>query len=813
VRFLAMELVDGESLAERLASSRSGLPVADAVAIATQIGDALQAAHDKGIIHRDLKPANIMLTGDDRVKVLDFGLAKMLDEDRLESASNAAMSPTLSLHATYAGVILGTAAYMSPEQARGKPADKRTDVWAFGCVLYEMLTARRAFEGEDATDTIAAVVRGEPNWGAMPTGLPADVVALLKGCLQKDRRQRFPDIAVPLYLLREGRETVVPAAQAPAVRPPLWRRAFPVVATAALASLLSGAAILLWHRQRAETPPLVTRFTLRLDEGQRFTNPGRSMVAISTDGSQIAYVANERLYLRRLSEFNAVVIPGTESLGGGVTNPAFSPDGRSIVFWAQGVIKRIPVAGGTAIPICEATNPLGLNWYGDALVFAQYPGGILRVSAKGGKPETLIGARTGEAFHNPQLLAGGENVLFTVAPGVTPDWDNADVVVQSLSSGDRKTVLTGVTDGRYLPTGHLVYASGGILYAMRFDPKRLSVTGEAQSVVAGVQRGPIRATVHWTVSSTGTLIYVPGPAMDSLGQNDVATIDRDGRGRLLKLPPAPYESPRVSPDGTRLAIATDDRKQPAIWIYELSGKSALRQLTFGGRNRAPVWSRDGLRVTFQSDREGAPAIFWQPADGTGPAERLTTPSKDTAHFPQSWSADGKHLLFTEVKGGRVSLWTLSLPDKQATPFAGIEDTAVTAAFSPDGRWVAYQAANDTFVQPFPATQAKYGLVTSGIHPFWSADGKELFVVPRARLLAFRVTTEPSFTFSDAVDVPRGALVVRGSATQRNIDIMRDGKSFVGIVDANATDALIGVVPLIHVVEHWFDELKSKTSPQ
>ena len=832
-RFLAMELVEGESLAEHIeglrakgshlraegaSAGQAGLPIDEAIAIARQIAEALEAAHEKGIIHRDLKPANIMLTADGGVKVLDFGLAKVLER---ESSASMAMSPTLSLQATYAGTILGTAGYMSPEQARGKATDKRTDVWAFGCVLYEMITGRRAFEGEDLTDTIAAVVRGEPDWNALPADLPSNVRTIVRRCLEKDRKQRFADIAVVLFLMNEPREAATPLALLAAPRRPLWRRALPVAAVAIIAAAVTGAVA--WALRPSPPAPLVTRFAIPLGEGQQFTNTGRRVLAMSPDGTRIVYEANNRLYSRAMSESEARPIAGTESTQ--TTNPVFSPDGRSIAFWSatsgvSGALKRIAISGGAAVTICQATNPFGMSWDNDEILFGQESQGIMRVSASGGTPERMIAVKSGELAHGPQRLPDGQAVLFTLATGATTGngipgseaWDKAQIVVQSLKSGERKTLVSGGADARYISTGHLVYALGGVVFALRFDPRRLAVAGGPVPIIEGVARARgFTGTAHFVYSDNGSLIFIPGPATTSTGQEDVAFMDRQGAVQPLKLPSGPYEYPRVSPDGTRLAVGTDDGKAAHVWVYDLSGKSARRQLTFGGRNRFPIWSADGQRVAFQSDREGDLALFWQRADGAGTAERLTKPEQGVSHVPESWAPDGKTLLVAVGKGSSFALWAFSMPHKQAAPYGGVEapSSTISAAFSSDGHWVAYShAGSGTLVQPFPATGAKYQISTAS-HPFWSPDGKELFFHARGRFEVSGITTKPSFSFASPIQLPTGNLVEGNSSFERNTDITPDGKRFVGVIAADRMPSGTTSTQQIQVVENWFEELKTR----
>jgi len=695
-----LELVEGPTLADRIAHGPIALD--EALPIARQIAEALEAAHEHSIIHRDLKPANIKVRADGAVKVLDFGLAKALGDDLGGDLSN---SPTISLAATRAGVILGTAAYMSPEQAKGRPVDKRSDVWAFGCVLYEMLTGKRAFDGDDVSDTLAAVLRGAPEWTALPADVPPLIRILLQRCLEKDRRQRIADISTALFVMKELREMPADLTESTAAPRPLWRRAIPILVTAIVVAAVTGAAV--WNL-RSPAPPTVSRSRFILPEGHQFTNPGRLMVAISPDGTQMVYVANNRLYLRSLGELEARPIPGTEIAQGPVWNPVFSPDGGSVAYMTLSggttTIHRIAVGGGTPVTVSRLAStsgsvgyPNGMSWSTDGILFDE-ASRIMRVSADGGTPELLVSVKNNEEAHGPRMLPGGQAVLFTLAAGTGASrWDQAHIVVHSLASGERKTLIEGASDARYLPTGHIVYALGGALFAVPFDERRLEVTGGAVPIVEGVRRaaGGGTGVAHFSVSDTGSLIFIPGPvASTSVARGALALIDRNGDAEPLKLPAGTYESPRVSPDGRHVAYATDDGKDAIVWIYELSGTSVPRRLTFGGRNRFPIWSADGQRIAFQSDRDGDLGIFWQRADGTGTAERLTKPDQGTAHVPEAWSPTGERFSFSLIKESDVSLWMFSLPDKKAAPFGEVRSAdLLNSAFSPDGRWVAYVLPN------------------------------------------------------------------------------------------------------------------------
>jgi serine/threonine-protein kinase len=722
--------------------------------------------------------------------------------------------------ATAAGVILGTAAYMSPEQAKGFQADRRSDVFSFGSVLYEMLTGRQAFQGDTAPEILASVLVREPDLNALPPNLNPRLSELLRRCVEKNPKRRWQaigDLRAELETIALNPRSAPIASQVVLEKPPLWRRAIPALVTAVLASAVTGISV--WSF-RPSNPPNITRFSFRLPEGQQFTNPGRQLIAISPDGTQMVYVANGRLHLRSISELEARAIPGTE-ISQGVAHPVFSPDGRSIAFWSgDQTLKRIAVTGGAAVTICPADSPFGVSWDTEGIIFGQGSKGIMRVSANGGEPQLLVSVEGQELAHGPQMLPDGETVLFTLATGSGGDrWDKAQIVVQSLKSAERKTLVEGGTDARYLPTGQILYALGGTLFAVPFDLDRLEVTGGPVPIVEGVRRAVPGATgsAHFAFSTTGSLVYVPGPALTSSAQVDLALMDRKGGVELLNLSPASYEYPRVSPDGKRIAVGTDDGKEAIVWIHDLSGASALRRLTFGGRNRFPIWSADGQRVAFQSDREGDLAIFWQLADGTGTAERLTKPDQGTSHIPEAWSPNGETLLFSVTEGSTVSLWAFSMQNKKAIPFDAVQSSnPTTAVFSPDGRWVAYasneRGTDSIYVQPFPATGAKFQIFSNPgdgpHHPRWSPDGKEIFYIPRGGALeAVSVSTQPTFAFGNPMPVPR-RFPTASPTTPRTWDVTPDGK-IVGVVGAGQTESGTLTAPEIQVVLNWFEDLKQR----
>ena len=809
---LVLELVEGPTLAERLA--HGPIPLDEVLPIACQICDALEAAHEQGIIHRNLKPANIKVRPDGTVKVLDFGLAKAL-EPLAAGGADGVSSPTITSPAlTRMGIILGTAAYMSPEQAKGRPADKRSDIWAFGCVFYEMVTGRRAFQGEEVTDTLASVLKSDPDWGAL-LALPSSIRSLIEGCLKKDRRDRIGDISTVRFLLNQ------PATGAQSVKAgrPHRRSFWKPLAVLTAGALIGGAAVAGVSTLQRSPPVQVTRFSFALPVGQGF-NVVRPAVAISPDGTRIAYAADDRLYLRTMSELQARPIAGTEF----AVMPVFSPDSQSLVFWVDSTLKRIAVSGGVPVTICRTgTAPSSVSWEDSGILFTQAGVGIMRVSPNGGKPDVLVAINPSDGFaHGARMLPDGNSLLFTLTTdtGIGSSyerWNAARVVVQSLKTGKRQILFEPGTDARYIDTGHIVYAVGDTLFARTFNAATLEVTGGPMPVVEEMRRvlSVDSGAAQFSFSRSGSLVYLPGGTTTAVRQ--LFLFNRKGVGEALKLAPGSYSYPRVSPDGKRLVFQSSSGNDSFISIYDLSGTGAARRLTFGGNSRFPVWSADSKSVVFQSDRGGHVGVFRQSIDGGG-AEPLTKPDPGTSHVPEAWSPDGNFLLFNVAyvaNRNATALWILSASDGKTRPFGDVTSTLLptNAVFSPDGRWVAYQSGGSgtgegtVFVEPFPPNGTKHQIAQGG-RPLWSHDGKELFFVPApGQLRVVSVTTKPTFTFTDPIALPRG-FGVSGPLSPREFDMTPQGLIIGG---GNPTQAGGGSITAseVRVVVNWFEEVKAR----
>jgi serine/threonine-protein kinase len=838
VHALVLELVEGPTLADRIAGGP--LPLDEALAIARQIAEALEAAHEHGIVHRDLKPANIKVREDGTVKVLDFGLAKPTDvgpakaghysppptagEPDVRSVrlqADLTHSPTIMSPAVTAmGVILGTAAYMSPEQARGRTVDKRTDVWAFGAVLYEMLTGRRAFDGEDVTDTLAAVVRSEPQWEALPAAVSPSLRVFLRRCLHKDSKQRVGDIRdVRLALEGAFETTLARPTEAPVVAPPaMWRRHLaPALASLVTAGVLSVAAWILWP---VTEPALVNRFDMVLPEGQQFRNTGRPVIAVSPDGRRFVYNATGGLYLRAMGDVAPRLVPGTEE---GLTSPTFSPDGQAIAYFQDGQLKRIAISGGAPVVICPAEGAFGVSWERDNTILFGQRDGVMRVSASGGTPELVIRAENGEQVHGPQMLPDGEWVLFSATRATGGNrWDQADIVVQSLRTGQRTVVLKGGSDVRYVPTGHLIYALENGLFAVAFDANRREIQGGPVSVVEGVRRAADpttnTGTANYGISTQGTLVYATGEA--GRFQRTLVWVDRTGKEEVIPAPARNYVHPRISPDGTRVALYIADENED-IWIWDLA-RQALTPLTFDpAADRHPVWSPDGQRLVFTSARSGALNLYSQAADGTGTVERLT--ESRTVQFPNAITPDGTEILFQErvSQGSPHDLMRMPLVPrppspgviKTPTPMLRTTFNEQNAELAPNGRWLAYQSnesgRDEIIVRPFPNVESgRWQVSTSGGRtPVWARSGNELFYIAADRTIqSVSVDGSSSWRSGAPMKVLQGGYFLPDATTLpvRTFDIAPNGKHFLMIRAASADDA--PARQSLVIVENWFEEL-------
>jgi hypothetical protein len=807
---LVLELIDGVTLADRLA--KGPLPVRDALTIAAQIADGLEAAHEKGIVHRDLKPANVKITPEGMVKVLDFGLAKAA----VGSETGVAQSPTVTVGATREGAIFGTAAYMSPEQAAGKPADKRSDLWAFGIVLFEMLTARPVFAGETMSHVLAAVLTTEPDWTTLPAETPAPIRTLLRRCLEKDRKRRL-ESAADARLDIDDALAAPPAEGRVVTRPrPLWRR----LAVFSAPALVAGVVITSTTTWLATRPasPRVTRTTIANTGTAALTINGLDRdLAITPDGTHVVYVGNggTQLFVRALDALEPVAIASGQLRG-----PFVSPDGQWVGFIDGNILRKVAITGGPSIALASIdAGSRGATWApDDTIVFAtaRPATGLQRVSAAGGTPEVLTqpDLAQGEADHFwPEILPGGGAVLFTIA-SQTGGLDTAQVAVRDLRTGTHKVLLRGGSHGHYVASGHLVYVAAGTLRAIPFDPTRLETHGTAVPVLPRLATTGTGAG-DFAVATDGTLVYVDVPG--SLGANarTLVWVDRTGKEEPVAAPPPrAYEHPRLSPDGTRVALFSNDQEDD-LWIWDL-GRATLTRLTLDpGQAYFPLWTPNGRRIIFSSNRGGQFNLWWQAADGTGAAERLTTSS--SAQFPTGITPDGTAVVYDQGTPtmGRDLLQLALDGTRQLTPLLQTKFDEQNGIVSPDGRWLAYESNSsgpsgrlEIYVRPFPNVGGGQWQVSTagGRQPLWARSGNELFYFGSDSTL-LRVPVEARGATLNA-GTPMKLFEGRyytGVGTGRAYDVSPDGQRFL-MIKATGADATAAPPSLI-VVQHWDQELK------
>jgi serine/threonine protein kinase/Tol biopolymer transport system component len=827
VHALVLELVEGPTLADRIAHGPLALP--EALPIARQIADALAAAHEHGVIHRDLKPANIKVCDDGTAKVLDFGLAKPVQDAKSAQSGygdpvHATQSPmVMSAVVTGNGVILGTAAYMSPEQAKGRPADKRSDVWAFGCVLYEMLTGMRAFDGDDSSDTFASVLKGQPDWNALPAETPTAIRRVLRRTLEKDLRRRLSDMSDARLEIEEALG-LAGSDTSPETIPRGTTRALPwAVAVTLAVGLLSS--IVVWSPWRA-VPTRVPQH-LSVDLGADAFLGGSvqttNQLAISRDGSMLAFVGErdrvEQLYLRRFGQLQAVPL-----VTGPVGEPFFSPDGQWVGFFsiADRKLKKIPVAGGSAVPICDihSNYPRGASWGDDDdIVFNAFGEAwttLLRVSSAGGKPEPLSTLSEGQVAHRwPQVLPGANAVLFS-AFGTQGGIDASNIVAQRLPSGRSKIVLRGAYYARYLRSGHLIYAQGATLFAVPFDVNRLEVTGQPVAVIQDVMGFKVSGASSFDVSDSGTLAYVRGQLIGS--EVPLLWMRRDGTMTPMRAAPRDWRDPQFSPDGKRIAFYVDDGRQLDVYTYEWARDFTTR-LTFDPAvDSNPVWSPDGRTIVFASSRGATQLanLYWVSADGSGEPHRLT--ESDDPQLATSWHPSGKYLAF-EQQISRQQWDLLILPMvvsgsgwKAQTPQRVLSKIAQRpgAVFSPDGRWLAYTSNEsgraEVFVRSFPGPGTSWQVSTAGGWvPTWSRRRNELFYLsPDSHVIVVSYTVEGN-TFRANPPQKWSEQPINGRVGPRPFDLHPDGDRVVVSGDVASRTNVDKVV----LVPNFFDEVRRR----
>lgn len=829
-RFLVLELAEGETLRERL--ERGPLPIDEALETCRQIAEGLEAAHEKGIVHRDLKPGNVMLAPDGRVKILDFGLAKACATETRNI--DISKSPTITGQMTEPGVILGTAAYMSPEQARGRPVDRRADVWAFGCVLFECLTGTRAFHGETISDTFAHILKGEPDWNRLPAETPSHIGALLGRCLEKDPKERLHDIADARIEMRGVRGLPSDAASTPVRR---WLR--PVVLIGACAAALAIGALIgpvmrqVFNPVASLKPAPLVRSSIILESGlwlgagggesiyyaSSSGRPTRKEMAVSADGRVLVYSAvranpgpgdRPRLYLRRIDELEAKPIMGTE---GGLC-PIISPNGDWVGFWADGKLRKVPSKGGIPTALCDVPLPFGFCWAaGDQIVFArERDSGLMRISAEGGQPETLTTPdRSKEEYAHilPHVLPGGDRVLFTIK---RHPWDlQPRLAVLDLNSGQWRAFLDNGADGRYVATGHLAFLRQGTLMVVPFDPDRLKLTGQPVPVVGDVlQTLNTTASYYDTaqgqfdISTSGSLIYATGGIVPD-SENTLEWVDQRGQVEPIVSFKAPFFSARLSPDGRRIAYSLMGMESH-IWIRDLARGTAAR-LTTEGVAEFPQWTPDGERLIFDWLEAGVPNIYWRAADGSSPMERLTESPR--FQFPGSVSPDGETLAFMERQDeNNYDIYFLDLRDRRVTPFLNSRFFEAYLTFSPNGRWVAYvtteSGRREVYVQAISGPKGKWQISPEGgTRPLWAPNGRQLFYWSGKHVWVVDIEAGAGFSAGR----PRLLLDLEGYGRGEPVatwDISRDGRRFLM---TKLGDEKTQPITEFILVQNWFEELK------
>jgi len=818
VSYLVLEYVPGQTLAEQIA--KGPLKLQEALTIALQIAEAVAAAHEHDVIHRDLKPGNIKITPDGRVKVLDFGLAKAVGGEAVAQQSTV----------TQPGRVIGTPAYMSPEQARGKPTDKRSDIWSFGCVLYEMLTGRIPFEGETVSDTLANILQTEPDLQALPQDTPSNIRVLLRRCLEKDphrRLQHIGDAVIEICETLSPPSTAPPATTLLRLEAATWVKpqTVAIIVVAALVCIL-GAIGVLWNPWRITSPAKsqLSRFVINLPQGESIVNAAYgsaagSAVALSPDGTRLAYVVRRgnanHLCLRSLEKFEAEMIPGTED----AQAPFFKPDGNWIGFCAEGKLKKVSLLGGAPQTICEAQRAREGCWLeDDTIVFAdEQEYGLWQVPASGGEPKRLttpLRFRKGKREHShlfPHILPQGKGVLFTISsPG------QSRIATFSFETGQYRTLIEQGSCAHYVQTGHLVYSLAGDLIAVPFDLKAMKVTGPSLPVVEGVMSFGWYGGAHFSVSRNGSLVHVPGSA--AVANDRLVRVDRTGKVEALPFPLGDYQSPRISPDGESLLVV-ECETIPQLWVFDLA-RGSKRPFTDGLVDTYwAIWSPDGEQIVFNSSLGGATMdLYSKPVDGSAQEKRLTEGTNQLHLLPKSWADDGKTLIITQAVDPNTSFDIEILPYGAVgtpQPLINTRSNEFHPVISPSGRWLAYSSDEsgraEIYIKPYPGPGRAIPVTTDGgMEPVWDPFEKELYYRDDTGYKLFKVSiiTEPAVQVGSPELLFEGRFYGSSFLWGRNYDISPQGDFFILIEEGETQPAT-----QINVVLNWSEELKRLAPPR
>jgi serine/threonine-protein kinase len=818
VRGLVLELVEGPTLADRLA--RGPIPIKEVLAIARQIAEAVEAAHGRGVVHRDLKPGNIKVTGEGMVKILDFGLAKAAEGDA--SSADPSQLPTVATSATQAGAILGTAAYMSPEQARGGPVDKRTDIWAFGCVLFEMLSGQMTFSGNTFSDTIAAILQHEPAWDRLPHATPLTVGRLLRRCLDKDPRRRLRDIGDARIELEDL--LAAPVLEEPAQKPHVMARRTAIGALFGAAAGAAATGAFSIRRYRGVVPRNLTQFAIMAPAPGVFVPSFNDRIAISPDATRIAFntqvAGGAALYFRVLSELEPKLVK--EAPGGAAA--FFSPDGRWVGFFGgsglgaiigKPVIQKLALSGGAAVTICPYDSAFaGGTWADDDTVYwvDQIPGGLMSIPAAGGQPKEVakVDFDKGERQHKyPCALPGGKTVLVTVTTADIATFDEAQIVAFSPQTGQRKILLEGGTHPRY-SSEHLLYAHDGKILAVRFDPDRVQVQGQPFTVLEGVQMSRNTGVANFDVSANGDLAYVSG--ICDGGARTLVWVNRNGKAEPVSAAAKSYLHPRLSPDDRRLAIEVEGPSHN-LYVYDFD-RGVLANITTDGVSHWPIWSPDGTHLGYRSGPMGHFKLWQVSADRSQKPQQVS--ATGVLQSAESWSPDGRTIVYTAAAPGvPPSIMAARLDGRQAELVSQEKAPEGSPKFSPDGRWIAY-CSNETgkpqvYVQAFPGPGPKIQISNDGgTDPVWKRTGGELYYRNGDSMMALSVTTSPAFVAGRPQELWKGHYSHGMSsscgppgATSSNYDVTADGKRFLMIKDDDQDRA---ISKQIVVVLSWADQL-------